>query len=313
VAFVLGWLAVMVASLFVAPSASAAPTATVYIRDLTPPLVSVDANGTVTFINQIQDKSTGVSALGLASVTATVHTDVTLVTPKGTHTLQSQPATDPNPEPNSSYAEKFAASCVTCTITYGYRVTFSAPVASNLVGQLTGQALQQLNMPQSVPVTYNGQQITVTLGVPTPFIVDTLLPLPNLPSVNLPQVPSVNVPAPGGVTLPSTGKVTGGLTGTVSTTITTTTTTTTGHGIDGAQYVYDTGNGAPRMAPVGSAGAAFDQARFASKSSSSSSSSYLASGSGGQPGSYDGASTPVFGLDGTKLSDASATSPARTS
>jgi len=99
----------------------------------------------------------------------------------------------------------------------------------------------------------------------------------------------------------------------VSTTITTTTTTTTGHGIDGAQYVYDTGNGAPRMAPVGSAGAAFDQARFASKSSSSSSSSYLASGSGGQPGSYDGASTPVFGLDGTKLSDASATSPARTS
>src|SRR3954469_17303553 len=104
VALVLGWLAVMVGSLFVAPSASAAPTATVYIRDLTPPLVSVDANGTVTFVNQIQDKVVQVGGGGLLPtlVNATLHTDVTLVTPRGTHTLQSQPATDPNPEPNSS-------------------------------------------------------------------------------------------------------------------------------------------------------------------------------------------------------------------
>src|SRR3954470_18858477 len=102
VALVLGWLAVMVGSLLLAPSASAAPTATVYIRDLTPPLVSVDKNGTVTFINQIQDKNTGVSALGLASVTATVHTDVTLALPSGSHPLQAQSDKDPNPEPQSS-------------------------------------------------------------------------------------------------------------------------------------------------------------------------------------------------------------------
>src|SRR5689334_19789598 len=107
VALVLGWAAVMVGSLVMAPAATAAPTATVYIRDLTPPLVSVDKNGTVTFINQIQDKSTGVSLLGLVSTTATVHTDVTLQLPSGKYALTSQPDTDPNPEKGSSVAEKF--------------------------------------------------------------------------------------------------------------------------------------------------------------------------------------------------------------
>jgi hypothetical protein len=312
VALVLGWLAIMVGSLLMAPSASAAPTATVYIRDLTPPLVSVDQNGTVTFVNQIQDKVVQVGGGGLLPtlVNATVHTDVTLAVPSGSHTLQAQPDTDPNPEPNSSWKEQFKSSCVTCTITYTYRVTLSdSSIVGSALSTLTGQALAKV--PQNQVVTYNGKQTTVTIGVPTPFVVNTLLPLPNLPSVNLPNQIIVTVPNPGGVSLPSPGKVVGGLTGTVTTT-TTTTTTTPGQGIDGAQYVYDTGNGAPKMAPVGSAGAAFDQARFASKNSSSSSSSYLASGSGGQPGSYDGASTPVFGLDGTKLSDASATSPART-
>lgn len=303
IALVLGWAAVMVGSLLMAPAASAAPTATVYVRDLTPPLVSVDKNGTGTFINQIQDKNTGVSVLGLAAVTATVHTDVTLTLPSGKYTLTAQPETDPNPEQGSSVAEKFPQSCLTCTITYGYRVTFSAPVASNLVGQLTGQALQNLALPQSVPVTYNGQQITVTIGVPTPFIVNTLLPLPNLPSVNLPQLPNVNVPSPGG--LPNLGGTVGGLTQSITTT--TTTTTTTRSGIAGAQYQY-LGVGAPQMAPAGSsASSAVSQLRFASGSGSGSGGGAAAGGPGVQQGGYD--TTPVFALDGTKLKNADASSP----
>jgi hypothetical protein len=309
VALVLAWLAVMVGSLLLAPSASAAPTATVYIRDLTPPLVSVDQNGTVTFVNQIQDKTVQVGGGGLVPtlVTATVHTDVTLVVPSGSHTLQSQPDTDPNPEPNSSWKEQFKQSCATCTITYTYRVSVgNGSIVGAALNSVTSQAIAA--MPQNQVVTYNGKQTTVTIGVPTPFIVNTLLPLPNLPSVNLPSQIIVTVPNPGGGTVPSVGGAAGGLTGTVTTT--TTTTTTTLQGIAGTQYTYDTGNGAPQMAPVGAASAAFDQKSF-SNGSSGSYGANLASGSGGQPGSYDGASVPVFGLDGTKLADASATSPAQ--
>jgi hypothetical protein len=290
----------MVGSLLMAPSAGAATTATVYIKDLTPPLVSVDKNGVVTFINQIQDKSTGVSLLGLVSATATVHTDVTLTLPSGQHVLASQPENDPNPEPGSSVAEKFTQSCATCAITYGYRVTFSAPVAANLVSQLTGQALQKLALPQSLPVTYNGQQITVTIGVPTPFIVNTLLPLPNLPSVNLPQLPSVNVPAPS-AGLPSVGGGTvGGLTQTLTTT--TTTTTTTRQGIAGAQYEYLPGLGAPQMEPGGrAASSAIEQVQTLTGGGAAS------GGTSAQQDRFD--TTPVFALDGTRLKSADASSP----
>jgi hypothetical protein len=34
----------------------------------------------------------------------------------------------------------------------------------------------------------------VAIGVPTPFIVNTLIPLPDLPSSNLPQLPVIDVP-----------------------------------------------------------------------------------------------------------------------
>ena len=64
-AAVLGWLAVAVVSVLMAPSAGAAPTATVEIRDLTPPVVSVDAGGSVTFVNLIQDKTVQVGGGGL--------------------------------------------------------------------------------------------------------------------------------------------------------------------------------------------------------------------------------------------------------
>lgn len=290
------------------PAASAAGTYTAYIRDLTPPVASVDQGGTVTFINQIQDKSTGVSVLGVVSATATVHTDVTLVLPSGTHTLASQPESDPNPENGSSVAEKFTQSCVTCTITYAYRVTFSAPVASNLVSQLTGQALQNLALPQSVPVTYNGQQITVTIGVPTPFVVNTLLPLPSLPSVNLPKLPSVTVPA-----LPGTGTLIPQLGG--GTTPPATAARPGIAGIGGAQYTYETGGAGPQLAPSRvAAGSAFDPSRLAvagSGSGASGSDPGASTGSGGLAGGYDGASGPVSGqlggVNGSSLADKSAT------
>ena len=64
------------------------------------------------------------------------------------------------------------------------------------VNTVTSQAVAA--MPQNQVVTYNGKQTTVAIGVPTPFIVNTLLPLPTLPSVSLPQLPKVNVPAPSG-------------------------------------------------------------------------------------------------------------------
>ena len=74
---VLGWLAVAAFSVLMAPSASAAPSATVTIQNVTPPAVSVDKGGTVTFVNGIpaQNKG-GISIPLLGSVSATVHTDV---------------------------------------------------------------------------------------------------------------------------------------------------------------------------------------------------------------------------------------------
>jgi hypothetical protein len=138
--------------------------------------------------------------------------------------------------------------------------------------------------------------------------VNTLLPLPNLPSVNLPPL---TVPAPGGGGTPPPA---GGADEGEDTVTTPPTPTQQPQGIDGTQYAYNTGAGAPRMAPVDTAAAAaFDPARF-STSSSRSYGAYLASGSGGVPGSYDGAFVPVFGqlagLDGSKLDDAGASRPA---
>jgi hypothetical protein len=298
-ALVLGWLAVLAGIVAFAPSASADPTATVYIRDLTPPLVSVDQGGTVTFVNQIQDKTVGVT-VGLSLIDATVHTDVTLALPSGKHTLQSQPETDAKPEPASSWKERFTQSCLTCAITYAYRVTVPD---SSLLGTVTGLVLAK--MPQSQVVTYDGQQTTVQIGVPAPFIVNTLVPLPNLPSVNLPKLPQVDVPLPGvpgsvpapGVTLPKSG----------TSTITTTTTTTIQHGIDGSLYAYDTGNGAPQLEPQGAGSAAFSSGRV---SGGDSSGRFPAGGAGGNAGTSDGASAPVYGLDGVQLTNDSATSAA---
>src|SRR4051794_15710888 len=234
-AIVLGWLAILVGSVLLAPSASADSQVDFPIRDLTPPLVSVDAGGTVTFSNAIQDKTVQVGGGLLPSlVTAVVHTDVTLGLPSGAHPLQG------GKNPADKWAETFPSSCVGCTITYTYRVTVpDSSVVGGVLNTVTSQAVAA--MPQNQVVTYNGKQTTVSIGVPTPFIVNTLLPLPNLPSVNLPQVPQVTVQVPqlGGAPTPQAGSVPG----TQTVTTTTTTTGTTPQSVPGTQYTYDTGAG----------------------------------------------------------------------
>src|SRR5215207_7862190 len=76
-AAVLGWLGVAAFSVLMAPSASAAPSATVEIRNFTPPAASVDKGGTVTFVNQIPAQNKGGITIPLVgSLSATVHTDV---------------------------------------------------------------------------------------------------------------------------------------------------------------------------------------------------------------------------------------------
>jgi hypothetical protein len=286
---ILGWLAVAAASVLMAPSAGAAPTATVEIRDLTPPVVSVDAGGTVTFVNRIQDKTVQVGGGGLlpSLVTVTAKTEVTLRLPSGAKPLA----------PGASASERFDRSCATCSITYTYRLSSGASLTQPLIDAATG--------------------LLPPLPAPTPFVVNTIVPdLPNLPSVNVPQLPAVTVPqlplpgtnapvpAPNGeVPLP------GGTTGTPTTPDGGTTPV---QGVDGTQYTYDTGAGSPQFsAGNAAAAAAFDPARFYVPGQSLGGIDRASSqGSGGQAGSYDGASVPVFGqlagLDTAALAEESA-------
>src|SRR5437764_6334546 len=75
-ALVLGWLAVPAAAVAFAPSASAASSATVDIRTLPPPVVSVDSGGTVTFVNHVDSYKSGITLPLVGGASATVNTDV---------------------------------------------------------------------------------------------------------------------------------------------------------------------------------------------------------------------------------------------
>jgi hypothetical protein len=295
------WVAILGASVLAAPSATAAETVPVDIRDLTPPLVSIDPGDTVRFTNLIDDKTLQVGGGGLLPnlVTVTVHTDVALRLPSGDHPLQR----------GQSVEERFPDPCIgPCWITYTYRVSVpDRSIVGSLLNTVTSRALAQL--PQNQVVTYNGAQTTVTIGVPTPFIVNTLIPLPNLPSINLPQLPVIDVPtllpgnllpqlpqsqppaAPAPVQAPPAPS-----------------------GVDGLPYAYDTGLGAADMSPAGSA--PLDLAGFTSPSGGSAlaagGGSANGSGSGSGSGGYSGAAVPVFGqlsgLDSPELDEESATS-----
>jgi hypothetical protein len=261
---VLGWLTALGGSVLVAPAASADPAVTVAIRDLTPPVVSVDANGSVTFVNQIADKPVQVGGAGgllPALVNVTVHTDVTLRLPSGTRPLPA----------GASVTEKFAQSCVTCAITYTYRMESG----SSLTGVVT-DAVTKLLPP---------------LPAPSPLVVNTLVPLPNLPGVNLPNLPQVNVPVPS-TPVPTPGPVPGGQPTDAGDTTTPPATAPGVPSVDGRDYSYGAPTGAAQLAPAGDAGGAFDSARFHVPGRGTVG---MDSGGGGVAGSYDGATVPTFG------------------
>ncbi len=281
---VLGWLSVASASVVLAPPAAAAPAVTVPIRDLTPPVVSVDAGGTVTFVNEIQDKAVQVGGGGLlpSLVSVTAKTEVTLGLPSGERVLA----------PGASVTETFDRTCLTCSITYTYRMQSNA----SLTSVLTDGALELLP----------------PLPLPAPFVVNTLLPLPNLPGVNLPQLPPLTLPAPPAVVLPPASPVEPpAALPAAPPAPAPAPAAPPAQGVPGSQYTYALGAGAAQLNPGGGSAAAFDPSRFlASGRTAAGSGSGTGSGSGGRAGTYDGATVPVFGqlagLDGTGLDEESA-------
>jgi hypothetical protein len=291
-AAVLGWLGVAAFSVLMAPGASAAPTATVEIRNFTPPAASVDKGGTVTFVNQIpaQNKG-GINIPLVGSVSATVHTDVAVSFFGQSRGLQT----------GQSTAWTFNDPATTGTITYTYRIVPQAGLAASVANQVVNTVAGQLP----------------ALPAPTPYVVQTIAPnVPTLPSVNIPQLPTVNVPLPappgGQVPTPPGPVPPGGPT----------------PPDDAPQpapgpapqqqpgvsnYAYDTGVGVPQMSPSDlAAAAAFDPSRYyvPGTSTGGADRARTTGGAGGAPGGYDGASVPVFGqlagLDGTVLGEESA-------
>src|SRR5690349_14515299 len=110
---VLGWLCAAVAAVLLAPTASAAPSATIEIRNVTPPAASVDAGGTVTFVNKIPAANKGgVSMPPVGSFSATVYTDVAV-----TFFGQRRPL-----QLNQSASWTFKNPATTGTIEYTYRI-----------------------------------------------------------------------------------------------------------------------------------------------------------------------------------------------
>jgi hypothetical protein len=158
--------------------------------------------------------------------------------------------------------------------------------------------------------------------VGTPFVVNTLVPLPNLPSANLPQLPPVAVAVPSTPVAVPTAPAAGGSTDTggAVTPAPQTEAPASAPAGDGSGYAYSLPGTSGQLAPVdSSAAAAFDPSRFVPTRSTGSGTG--TSGGGGGPGSYDGVSAPVFGqlagLNGSSLtgdgvevaSDSSASTP----
>ncbi|RZU33775.1 hypothetical protein [Blastococcus saxobsidens] len=282
---VLAWLGVAASSVLLAPGAAAAPTATIEIRNVTPPVASVDSGGTVTFVNKIPAENRGGISiplpLGNVAVGATVYTDVSLNFFGQLRDLQ--------PEQSTSW--QFTAPATTGTITYTYRVV---PQANLPLGVSTQQVVDTVL--GSLPA----------LPAPTPYVVQTIAPqLPNLPSVGVPQLPQVNVSVPG-VTPPVDPGTDGPPVGNPPPAP-----EQQPQGRDVAEvgdaYRYPVGSGLAMGPGARAAIAAFDPARFGAASGSFAAADRAGSGSGsgGLAGSYDGASVPVFGqlagLDGTTL------------
>jgi hypothetical protein len=295
-AAVLGWLGIVGATVALAPSAGAAPSATIEIRNVTPPAASVDPGGRVTFVNRIPAENRGgISVPLVGSVSATVFTDVSVTFFGQRRDLQ----------PEQSAAWNFSAPGTSGEIAYTYRIVPQAGLTASVAGQVVDTVAGQLP----------------PLPAPIPYVVQTVAPaLPSLPGVNIPQLPTVTVPplpggpgtppqpplpqGPGGQ--PQGGQPPGGGGPTLA-------------GASGPAYTYGSGAGVPRMTPSDiAAAAAFDPNRFYVPGRSPG--GVDRAGSGGMAGSYDGASVPVFGqlagLDGSSLDEsaiaeeAAASSPA---
>lgn len=273
-AAVLGWLAVAAFSVLMAPSASAAPSATVTIQNVTPPAVSVDTGGTVTFVNGIPAQNKGGIVIPLVgSVTATVYTDVAVTFFGEQRGLQY----------GQSTAWSFDQPATTGTLTFTYRIVPQSGLTASVADQVVD------TVAASLP----------PLPAPTPYVVQTIAPsLPNLPGVNVPQLPTVTVPLPDptGVVDPN------------DPTVPTVPTDPTNpndpgapqpEGTPGEEYTYDIAGSTPNLSPVDTAAAAaFDPSRFYVPGESLGGvdgGTAGGDGSGGRPGGYDGASVPVFG------------------
>ena len=291
----LGWLLAAAGSVLAAPAASAAPTATVEIKTLTPPVVSIDAGGTATFVNSVASYPASLTLPLVGTLGATVNTDIAVTFNGSTQTLQ----------PGQSATYTFPSSTVGA-ITYTYRVVPGTNLSAAVLTQLV-----------------NGIVATLPpLPVGTPFVVNTLVPLPNLPSANLPQLPPVAVAVPSTPVAVPTAPAAGGSTdtgGAVAPAPQTEAPASAPAG-DGSGYAYSLPGTSGQLAPVdSSAAAAFDPSRFVPTRSTGSGTG--TSGGGGGPGSYDGVSAPVFGqlagLNGSSLtgdgvevaSDSSASTP----
>src|SRR4051812_4313336 len=131
---VLAWVGVATASVLMAPSAAAAPTPTVEIRNVTPPAARVDKGGTVTFVNKIpaQNKG-GISCPLVGSVAATVYTGVAVTFFGQKRALQT----------GQSAAWSFTDPATPGSITYTYRIVpqagLTATVANQVVDTVAGQ------------------------------------------------------------------------------------------------------------------------------------------------------------------------------
>jgi hypothetical protein len=283
---VLGWLCAAAAAIVLAPTADAAPAVTVEIKNVTPPAASVDPGGTVTFVNKIPSATKGgISVPLVGSVSATVYTDVSV-----TFFGQKRNLTF-----DQSAAWRFTAPATTGTIEYKYRIVPQTGLTATVANQVVKTVAAGLP----------------ALPAPVPYVVQTIAPdVPNLPSVNLPELPQVNLPdvlptpttptpptPPGPDGPPPTDD--GGA--------------KPPQGYSGSPYAYQVGGPQQVVSNDAAAAAAFDPSRFYVPGQSADRAG-SGTGGGGQPGSYDGASVPVFGqlagLDDASLDRQAATDEA---
>ncbi|QXG74313.1 hypothetical protein KUM42_10310 [Modestobacter sp. L9-4] len=227
-AAVLGWLTV---AAVLAPAAGAAAAVTVPIRDLSTPVATVDAGGSVTFVNQVPGTTVQVGDGGLlpSLVEVTAQTVLTLQLPSGTVSLG----------PGEGVTEQFTADCGVCTITYAYRLDTvgpaaldaglpALPVRAPLVVRTTtpplpaapppaqpapvppapapSVAAPPVTLPTAAPAdTAPPADVRVPVGDPSPVQADGPVPAPTGPAAPAPAVADPGAPAPEEGPTPVTG------------------------------------------------------------------------------------------------------------